>query len=150
MTSRLAPLKPDPALLLDNQLCFALYSASMALTKTYKPLLAPLGLTYPQYLVMLVLWEGDRVMVSELGVRLSLDSGTLTPLLKRMEASGLVTRLRDVKDERCVFIGLTSQGRKLRSLASSIPPCMVAATHRTFPEALALTRQIQSLRQHLA
>ncbi len=149
MTSRLAPLKPDPALLLDNQLCFALYSASMALTKTYKPLLAPLGLTYPQYLVMLVLWEGDRMMVSELGARLVLDSGTLTPLLKRMESAGLVTRMRDVKDERCVVIGLTSQGRKLRSRATGLPSCIVAAAHRTFPEALALTRQIQALRQHL-
>src|SRR5438270_12845677 len=103
----------DPALLLDNQLCFALYSTSLAMTKLYKPLLDELGLTYPQYLVMLVLWEGDGLMVSELGQRLYLDSGTLTPLLKRLEASGLVSRMRDVDDERRVRVHLTAAGRKL-------------------------------------
>src|SRR5689334_3586565 len=97
----------NPALLLDNQVCFALYSASLAMTKLYKPLLDELGLTYPQYLVMLVLWEGDGLMVSELGQRLSLDSGTLTPLLKRLETSGLITRIRAVEDERRVHVTLT-------------------------------------------
>ena len=97
---------------LDNQLCFALYSTSLAMTKLYKPLLAELGLTYPQYLAMLVLWESDGLMVSELGDRLYLDSGTLTPLLKRLEASGYISRLRDVNDERRVHITLTSTGRK--------------------------------------
>jgi DNA-binding transcriptional ArsR family regulator len=101
---------PDQALLLDNQLCFALYSASLAMTKLYKPLLDELGLTYPQYLAMLVLWERDGLMVSELGERLSLDSGTLTPLLKRLEAAGLVARIRDVQDERRVHITLTPAG----------------------------------------
>jgi hypothetical protein len=85
-------LTPEQALLLDNQLCFAMYSTSLAMTKLYKPLLEELGLTYPQYLVMLVLWERDGLMVSELGERLYLDSGTLTPLLKRMETAGLVAR----------------------------------------------------------
>ena len=94
--SRETSLPPDAALRLDNQLCFALYSASLAMTKLYKPLLAELALTYPQYLVMLVLWEQDGLSVSELGQRLSLDSGTLTPLLKRLEASGLVSRIRAV------------------------------------------------------
>src|SRR5215207_10693392 len=89
----------DQALRLDNQLCFALYSTSLAMTKLYKPLLDELGLTYPQYLAMLVLWERDGLMVSELGERLSLDSGTLTPLLKRLEGSGLVARIRNVEDE---------------------------------------------------
>jgi DNA-binding MarR family transcriptional regulator len=89
----------NPALLLDNQLCFALYSTSLAMTKLYKPLLETLGLTYPQYLVMLVLWERDGLMVSELGERLFLDSGTLTPLLKRLESYGLIARIRDVQDE---------------------------------------------------
>ena len=84
--------KPNPALMLDNQLCFALYSASLSMTKLYKPLLESLGLTYPQYLVMLVLWEQDGQSVTALGERLSLDSGTLTPLLKRMEAAGLLQR----------------------------------------------------------
>eukprot|EP01041_Mallomonas_annulata_P016727 gene16727-34795_t len=88
-------LSADQALLLDNQLCFALYSASLAMTRLYKPLLDDLGLTYPQYIAMLVLWEHDGVAVSELGERLHLDSGTLTPLLKRLESAELVTRLRD-------------------------------------------------------
>ena len=97
-------LDPDQALLLDNQLCFALYSTSLAMTKVYKPLLDELGLTYPQYLAMLVLWERDGLMVSELGERLFLDSGTLTPLLKRLEGAGLVARIRDVADERRVHV----------------------------------------------
>src|SRR3954463_1874064 len=107
MPSKVPPSTPNPALLLDNQLCFALYSASLAMTKLYKPLLDELGLTYPQYLVMLVLWEGDGRTVSELGERLSLDSGTLTPLLKRLEAAQLVSRIRDTEDERRVHIMLT-------------------------------------------
>jgi len=91
-------LSADELLKLDNQLCFAVYSASLAMTRLYKPLLDKLGLTYPQYLVLLVLWERDGLTVSELGERLSLDSGTLTPLLKRLEASGLVARIRDTAD----------------------------------------------------
>src|SRR5215470_15501153 len=105
------PLQKLPAgemLKLDHQLCFALYSASLAMTKLYKPLLDPLGLTYPQYLAMLVLWEGDGIGVSDLGQRLQLDSGTLTPLLKRLEAAGLVQRLRDSDDERRVLLQLTA------------------------------------------
>ena len=112
---------PDTAwLALDHQLCFALYSASLAMTKVYKPLLDPLGLTYPQYLVMLVLWEQDDVMVSTVGDRLHLDSGTLTPLLKRLEASGLITRTRSGTDERQVVIGLTAKGTAMREAASEI------------------------------
>src|SRR5215212_4007928 len=101
-------LSSPKALLLDNQLCFALYSASLAMTKLYKPLLDELGLTYPQYLAMLVLWEQDGLMVSDLGERLSLDSGTLTPLLKRLESAGLIARIRAVEDERRVLITLTA------------------------------------------
>src|SRR3990167_523573 len=93
------PAPSNPALLLDNQLCFALYSASLAMTKLYKPLLDALDLTYPQYLVMLVLWERDGLSVSALGERLSLDSGPLTPLLKRMETAGWLTRQRSSEDE---------------------------------------------------
>src|SRR6187200_246404 len=107
MAQRKTQFTPDQALALDNQLCFALYSSSLAMTKLYKPLLDPLGLTYPQYLVMLVLWEGDGVTVSELGQRLMLDSGTLTPLLKRLESAGVLQRLRDVADERRVLVRLT-------------------------------------------
>lgn len=146
MTSSAAPPKPDPALLLDNQLCFALYSASMALTRIYQPLLAPLGLTYPQYLVLLVLWEGDGVTVSALGARLGLDSGTLTPLLKRMEASGFLTRLRDAADERRVHITLTAQGRRLKGKAVAVPGCVASATQCSVTELVSLTRQIQALR----
>jgi DNA-binding MarR family transcriptional regulator len=106
---------------LDDQLCFALYSASRALTRAYVPLLEPLGLTYPQYLVLLVLWERDGLPVKEVGERLSLDSGTLTPLLKRLEAQGLVERHRGQDDERVVRIHLTPEGRALRGKARKIP-----------------------------
>lgn len=143
-------LSPDEALRLDNQLCFALYSASLAMTKLYKPLLDELGLTYPQYLVMLVLWEGDGLMVSELGQRLSLDSGTLTPLLKRLEAAGLVARMRDVADERRVHIHLTAAGRKLKARAAKVPGCVLAASQCSIPDLLQLTAQVRQLRDRLA
>ena len=135
---------------LDNQLCFALYSTSLAMTKVYKPLLDELGLTYPQYLAMLVLWERDGLMVSELGERLYLDSGTLTPLLKRLEASGYISRIRDVEDERRVYITLTSSGRKLKIRATKIPRCILSASQCSMPELVALTNQVQGLRQRLA
>jgi MarR family transcriptional regulator, organic hydroperoxide resistance regulator len=109
------------ALRLDKQLCFAVYSASRAITRAYGPLLEPLGLTYPQYLVMLVLWEGDGVSVTELGDRLALDSGTLTPLLKRLEQQGRVVRRRDAEDERVVCIVLTAEGRALLGAAKRVP-----------------------------
>ena len=143
-------LSTDQALLLDNQLCFALYSASLAMTKLYKPLLDELGLTYPQYLVMLVLWEGDGLMVSELGQRLSLDSGTLTPLLKRLESAGLVSRMRAAEDERRVHIHLTAAGRKLKARAAKVPGCVLAASQCSIPELLQLTEQIRTLRERLA
>ncbi|WP_183380286.1 MULTISPECIES: MarR family winged helix-turn-helix transcriptional regulator [unclassified Herbaspirillum] len=117
----------DQALLLDNQLCFAMYSTSLAMTKLYKKLLKPLDMTYPQYLVMMVLWEKDEVTVSELGTRLFLDSGTLTPLLKRMEVMGLLARSRDVSDERRVLVSLTEQGRDLRHKATSLPSKLMCA-----------------------
>ncbi len=139
----------DPSLQLDNQLCFALYSASLAMTKLYKPLLKALGLTYPQYLAMLVLWERDALMVSELGERLYLDSGTLTPLLKRMETAGWISRQRDVQDERRVFITLTPAGRSLKAEATKVPPCILSATQCTLPEILSLTQQVQALRDRM-
>src|SRR6188768_3293091 len=142
-------LSADAALLLDNQLCFALYSASLAMTKFYKPLLDELGLTYPQYLVMLVLWERDGLMVSELGQRLSLDSGTLTPLLKRLEASGYVRRIRDVKDERRVHISLTAPGRRLKARAAKVPACLMAASQCSVSELVSLTQQVQQLRDRI-
>ena len=134
---------------LDNQLCFALYSASLAMTKVYKPLLDELGLTYPQYLAMLVLWERDGLMVSELGDKLTLDSGTLTPLLKRLETSGYVSRIRAVEDERRVYITLTSSGRKLKTRAAKIPACILSASQCSVPELMHLTSQVQALRKKL-
>ena len=140
---------PDAMMQLDNQLCFALYSTSLAMTKVYKPLLDELGLTYPQYLAMLVLWERDGLMVSELGEQLYLDSGTLTPLLKRLEVAGYISRIRDVEDERRVYITLTSSGRKLKTRATKIPSCILRATQCSLPELVALTNQVQSLRKRL-
>ena len=149
MSTNKPVLAADPALLLDNQLCFALYSASLAMTKLYKSLLESLGLTYPQYLVLLVLWEHETLTVSELGKRLYLDSGTLTPLLKRMEAATLLQRTRSAQDERRVLITLTAAGRKLKSRAAKIPACVVQATACPLPELVGLTRQIQLLRAQL-
>jgi DNA-binding MarR family transcriptional regulator len=134
---------------LDRQLCFALYSASHAMTRAYQPLLAPLGLTYPQYLVMLVLWEQDGLGVSQLGERLNLDSATLTPLLKRLEAAGHVQRLRDAADERRVRLQLTAQGRALRERAQAIPPRLAAATGCGLDELASLTRRLADLRDRL-
>ena len=140
----------DAMLRLDNQLCFALYSASLAMTKVYKPLLEAIGLTYPQYLVMLVLWEQDGLIVSEIGVRLSLDSGTLTPLLKRLETSGLLSRRRAVEDERRVHVSLTPAGQLLKARAAGIPGCILEASQCALPELAALTQQVQALRDQLA
>ena len=131
---------------LDHQLCFALYSASLAMTKFYKPLLDPLGLTYPQYLVMLVLWEADGITVSQLGERVALDSGTLTPLLKRLEASDLVRRLRDTADERRVLLQLTPVGRALKSKAMAVPESMACASGCALDELAALTARLKALR----
>ncbi|WP_219211033.1 MarR family winged helix-turn-helix transcriptional regulator [Variovorax boronicumulans] len=139
----------DDMLKLDNQLCFAVYSTSLAMTRLYKPMLEKLQLTYPQYLVMLALWERDGEMVSELGERLSLDSGTLTPLLKRLEANGYLTRMRDAADERRVRITLTSAGRRLKARAADVPACLMAAAQCSVPELVALTQQIQTLRDRI-
>ncbi|SCB32097.1 MarR family winged helix-turn-helix transcriptional regulator [Cupriavidus alkaliphilus] len=136
-------------LLLDHQLCFALYSSSLAMTKLYKPLLSELGLTYPQYLVMLVLWETETLSVSELGKRLALDSGTLTPLLKRLATTGLVTRTRDATDERRVLVSVTDAGRALRQRATGIPEKMLCATQCPVEEIQALTRRLHALRSTL-
>ncbi len=153
------PRKPSPAnrvphdaddwLRLDRQLCFALYASSLAMTKHYKPLLEPLGLTYPQYLVMLVLWEQDGISVSTLGQRLSLDSGTLTPLLKRLEAAGLLLRQRASTDERRVEIFLSSAGRALKLQARNIPPKLACASACSLEELASLTQRLHQLRERL-
>ncbi len=150
MPRRSSTQASPPELLLDNQVCFALYSASLAMTKLYKPLLEAIGLTYPQYLVMLVLWERDGLTVSELGERLFLDSGTLTPLLKRLEGAGLIARLRDAQDERRVRLTLTADGRALRTEAQKIPACVLRSTQCSVPELQALTAQLSALRSQLS
>ena len=142
-------LNADSALQLDHQLCFALYSASLAMTKLYTPLLSALKLTYPQYLVLLVLWEQDGLSVTALGERLHLNSGTLTPLLKRMEASGLLERARSQEDERRVLVSLTPEGKKLKARAAAIPPCVAEAADCSLSELMALTQQLKALRNRL-
>lgn len=126
------PNKVDELLKLDNQLCFQLYSASRLMTKLYQPLLKPLDLTYPQYLVMLVLWEqpmGHKFTVTELGERLYLDSGTLTPLLKRLEAKRLIQRQRSNEDERQVWVKLTTSGEGLKQQAKRVPEKLMCETN---------------------
>jgi DNA-binding MarR family transcriptional regulator len=118
---------PAPSVVLDDQLCFALYAASRAVTARYRPMLDELGLTYPQYLVMMLLWEEDHQTVGQLGAKLALDSGTLSPLLKRLTAAGLVTRHRRVEDERSVAIALTDAGRALQARAFAISEMMIGA-----------------------
>lgn len=130
---------------MDRQLCFALYSASRAMTAAYRPILSELNLTYPQYLVLLVLWEEDRVTVGRLGERLQLDSGTLSPLLKRLEANGFIHRERSQQDERQVEVTLTSAGRKLEAKAQCIPEKLGAQTGITEREAADLRDAIRRL-----
>ncbi len=140
----------DSLLDLDRQLCFALYAASLAMTKAYKPLLAELGLTYPQYLVMLALWQHGSQRVGELSERLGLDSGTLTPLAKRMQMLGLVDRQRSAADERQVEISLTAAGKCLRVRAEPIPICVMQLTGCRLPQLESLTRELKDLRAQLA
>jgi DNA-binding MarR family transcriptional regulator len=143
-------INANEVLLLDNQLCFALHSASLAMTKVYKPHLDKLGVTYPQYLVLLVLWERDGVSVSEIGERLFLDSGTLTPLLKRLEAQGLVDRSRDPADERRVVIRLSAAGRALKDAAAGIPACILGATGCDVQDVVRIAGEVRALRARLA
>ena len=145
-----APLDaPSPWLALDRQLCFALYAASLTVTKAYKPLLEPLGLTYPQYLVMLVLWDQDDLAVGQLGERLTLDSGTLTPLLKRLASDGLLRRTRDPVDERRVRVALTDAGRALRARALAVPQAMACTLACDIDEIQQLTARLTHLREQV-
>jgi DNA-binding MarR family transcriptional regulator len=139
----------DALLKLDNQLCFTLYSASLAMNKVYRKLLAPLGLTYPQYLVMLVLWERDELTVSEIGERLFLDSATLTPLLKRLEASGLLTRTRSADDERQVVIALSRSGKALKARAVEVPEGVFCAAALGVDQLGQIKSRLESLRGNL-
>jgi MarR family transcriptional regulator, organic hydroperoxide resistance regulator len=139
----------DLPLRLDNQLCFAVYSTAHAFNRVYKPLLDKLGLTYPQYLVMLVLWERDGVPVKDIGERLLLDSGTLTPLLKRLETAELVRRTRSTEDERQVLIALTPKGDALREKARAVPQSILAASACSVGELMAMKNEIVALRDRL-
>ena len=136
-------------LLVDQQLCFALYSANLAMNKVYRQLLTQLDITYPQYLVMLVLWQKDDLTVSEIGEQLFLDSATLTPLLKRLESAGLIMRQRTRQDERQVAVTLTETGRALRSKAESIPEAIKCATACDDDALLALKTGLDGLRDNL-
>ncbi|HNW26887.1 MAG TPA: MarR family transcriptional regulator [Spirochaetota bacterium] len=135
----------DEYLKLDNQLCFVLYAGSRAITRLYTPLLKKLGITYPQYLVLLVLWEEDGLGVSAIGSRLRLDTGTLTPLLKRMESQGLLSRRRTVSDERKVAVYLTARGKKLKEKAAAVPRELFCRTGLTAEEFLHLKESITVL-----
>lgn len=138
-----------PALQLDNQLCFALHSTSLLMTKVYKPMLQGIGLTYPQYLAMLVLWEGDGITVSEISARLLTDPGSLTPLLKRLEAEGLITRTRRSDDERVVELRLTDKGRALQTVAECFPSKILNNSGQSLESIAALKDQIVALRDAL-
>lgn len=145
-----SPPGTDAPATVDQFLCFALYSASLAMTKLYQSRLKPLGLTYPQYLVLLALWQTDNVTVSDIGARVCLDSGTLSQLLKRLEASGLIARKRDLGgDERRVLISLTEQGHQLRVKAAGVPADMVSVMDTPYEELSDLTARITALRQKL-
>lgn len=138
----------DP-LLLDNQLCYALYAAAHRMTKSYRPMLERMGLTYPQYLVLLVLWETDGITVSEIGRRLRLDSGTLTPVLKRLEGSGFLNRSRRQSDEREVEIALTEQGRALRDEAVAVRQSVMCQLNMSEPEIQAMRADLNALIENL-
>lgn len=140
---------PGDLLNIDLQMCFSLYSASLSMTKVYKPLLAELGLTYPQYLVLMVLWQKDGVTVNTLCEKLFSDSGTLTPLLKRLEKQGLVQRLRSVEDERKVLITLTKDGRDLKKEAAAVPMQIICSTECSLDEIQALNQRLIALRTSL-
>ena len=139
----------DP-LLLDNQLCYALYAAAHRMTKSYRPLLERMGLTYPQYLVLLVLWETDGVTVSEIGRRLRLDSGTLTPVLKRLEGADFVSRSRRRSDEREVEIALTPRGRGMRAEAAAVRKSVMCQLNLSEPEVQALRADLNALIENLS
>jgi DNA-binding MarR family transcriptional regulator len=142
--------KSDDAIVFNEQLCFPLYAASNLITRLYRPLLSELGLTYPQYLVMMLLWETAPQSVSDLGKALHLHSGTLTPLLKRLETSGLVVRQRNNEDERRVFISLTEQGSALRVPAAKIPVALQQATQCSSEELSELRDRVNSLIKQIA
>ena len=148
-TKRALPSKPADPLLLREQLCFALYSTMLGMNKVYRKLLRELGVTYPQYLVLLVLWEHTELTVSEIGAQLFLDSATLTPLLKRMEAQGLLVRNRAKADERQVVVSLTEEGSALKRRAKAVPEGVFCATECSLDELASIRDQLLRLRDTL-
>ena len=134
---------------IDQLLCFSVYSVNHAIARLYRPLLAPLGLTYPQYLVLVALWDRDGRRVTELGADLELDTNTLTPLLKRMEAAELVTRQRNPEDERSLIVSLTDKGRALQEQAGEITACVVEAMGGDIAELADLRSKLHALRDRL-
>ena len=138
-----------PKLPLDSQLCFSLYGASMAVSRTYKPMLDQLGLTYTQYLVISTLWEEDRLPISSIADRLSLESSTITPLVKRLEAAGTVTRERNPKDERQVIVSLTAKGRDLEKRTACLTQSLLERSGLTPDQLIKLNGQVQKLRDAL-
>ena len=134
---------------LDDQLCFALYNASRAMTATYAPLLAELDLTYPQYLAMMVLWEADGSRVSAIGDRLHLDSATLTPLLKRLEARGVIERRRSSEDERVVEVFLTADGKRLKTKAKHVQRCIFECAGMSLRQLVEMREQLETLTARL-
>ncbi|RZA33761.1 MAG: MarR family transcriptional regulator [Lysobacteraceae bacterium] len=147
MDSKQTPADAVPQL--DQQLCFSLYSTSLAMSKVYRKLLKKMGVTYSQYLVLMVLWEQDEQTVSGIGERLLLDSATLTPLLKRMEQADLVRRERATGDERQVIVSLTEHGSGLRKEAVAFQPQLLCATGCALPDVVALKQQLDALRENL-
>lgn len=143
------PLKTPQVPQLDGQLCFALYSTSLAMSKLYRKLLRKLGITYSQYLVMMVLWQRDQLTVGEIGEQLFLDSATLTPLLKRMEALELILRVRAINDERQVIISLTKTGNAMRKQTLDFPNSVLCAIECMPVQARELKQQLESLRTAL-
>lgn len=151
MASKSPVTAPSEAysLALEQQLCFALYSTMLGFNKVYRGLLKDLGLTYPQYLVMLVLWERDRLTVSEIGEQLFLESPTLTPLLKRLESAELIDRRRSASDERQVVVSLTSKGRALRARAKAVPACVASAARCSADELRSMRERLLDIRTNL-
>jgi len=142
-------MKPQK-LPLDSQLCFSLYAASMAVNRTYKPMLNKLGLTYPQYLVLSTLWEQDELAVSAIADRLSLESSTITPLVKRLEAAGFLTRERNPKDERQVIVSLTAKGRSLNEKTACLTDTLLGRSGLTPEQLTRLNGQVRELRDALS
>jgi MarR family transcriptional regulator, organic hydroperoxide resistance regulator len=140
----------EDALKLENQLCFSIYAASRAITKIYRPFLEKLGITYPQYLVMLVLWEKGSITLKELGNKLYLDSGTLTPLLKRLESMELVERERAAEDERLLYVSATEKGLSMKQQAIEIPECILKTIDVDIVKLINLKQNVDELLSHIA